>query len=322
MGLRIIEEGFITTIQDLGRYGYQSFGFSVNGVMDNWAMRLANIALNNHETEAVLEMSFLGPSIEFEEDMIICLSGADMSPSINEKPVTNGKPLTVNQGDTLQLRTAKTGIHCYLAVKGGLKIPEVLHSKSTDMKVELGGFQGRKLQTGDVIPIHQPMKSRPFNWYLSKKLFSYLDQNPTVIHFIEGKQYDWFTEESKQTFENELFQLSTQSDRMGYRLTGPSLHFKKQQELITEGVSFGTIQVPSSGHPIVLMADRQPTGGYPKIGQVIQADLPLFSQLRPSKAFTFKKCSLSDAYRRLLATETELNQIRSATKLRWEAIDS
>ncbi|WP_226037100.1 biotin-dependent carboxyltransferase family protein [Aquibacillus saliphilus] len=321
MGIRIIEEGLLTTVQDLGRFGYQSSGFSVSGAMDSWAMQLANIILDNDKGEAVLEMSFIGPSITFEADMIISLTGADMSPKINEKVVKNGKPLSVKNGDTLTLRTAKSGIHCYLAIKGGLDLPNFLNSKSTSLRAQVGGFHGRKLVVGDIIPILTPIQAASFNWSLSPFLFDYISSNDLTIRFLEGRQYDWFTNQSKQHFETEAYQTTTQSDRMGYRLKGMPIHFIHSKELLTEATTFGTIQVPASGQPIILMADRQPTGGYPKIGQVINVDLATLSQVRPSQSFTFLKSTLKEAQTLMNTRQQQLSSLQTFCTLKWKEWD-
>ncbi|MDL4839196.1 5-oxoprolinase subunit C family protein [Aquibacillus rhizosphaerae] len=318
MAIRIIEEGLQTTIQDLGRFGFQSLGFSTNGAIDSKAMRLANILLGNDDNEAVIEMSFIGPSISFESDMVIALTGANMSPKINGKPVLMNKVLAVHAGDSLQLRTGRNGLHTYLSVKGGFNIPPFLNSKSTALNVQVGGYEGRTLKAGDIIPIHTPIKSSNFNWGLGSTIVRYLNMEKPVIHFIEGQQYHWFTDKSIKDFESEIFYTTTQSNRMGYRLTGAKLKLKTKQNLITEATTFGTIQVPANGQPIVLMADSQPTGGYPKIGQVIQADIPKLSQLLPSQGFIFKKCSLEEAQALLYKKEQELNSLRAATQLKWE----
>ncbi|WP_186580765.1 5-oxoprolinase subunit C family protein [Aquibacillus kalidii] len=319
MGLRMIEEGLLTTVQDLGRKGYQSLGFSVNGPMDQLAMRLANIILGNDQNEAVLEMSFLGPSISFESDMIIALTGADMSPRIDDVPVSLGKPLAVKTGQTLQLRTSKSGLYSYLAVKGGLDIPEVLNSKSTSLTAQVGGYNGRKLQTGDFIPIKKSYSYvGRIPWQLDSTLFAYLRSEKPIIRFLEGKQYKSFSSQSLDNFTSKQWKISTKSNRMGYRLIGAELLVNDQKELITEATAFGTIQVPPNGQPIVLMADRQPTGGYPKIGQVIQADLPKLSQLRPTQAFHFQKSSIEEALTELKITENTISRLKVAIASKWK----
>ncbi|MDC3416098.1 biotin-dependent carboxyltransferase family protein [Aquibacillus salsiterrae] len=318
MGMVITDGGFFTTVQDLGRFGLQSLGFSVTGAMDQLAMRLANIVLNNEEDEAVLEMCLVGPSITFEQEMVIALTGADMTPKLNDKYISMARPLQVKKGDTLSLGTAKTGMYSYLAVKGGFQLDNVLGSKSTDTKIGIGGFKGRPLQPRDYLPIFTPTVVSPLRFGLSHTLFDYITVDNSVIQFIEGRQYNWFQSESKRRFETESYQLSTKSDRMGYRLTGKQLSLTKPSELLTEASPLGTIQVPASGEPIILMADRQPTGGYPKIGQIIETDLPIISQLRPSKTITFHRCSIDEARERLIKREQEMKQVKAFCNLKWK----
>ncbi|WP_077624720.1 biotin-dependent carboxyltransferase family protein [Sediminibacillus massiliensis] len=321
MSLRIIEEGLQTSIQDSGRPGSQSSGISVSGAMDSKAMKLANIAVGNHAHEAVLEMSYMGPSITFETDMVIALTGADMSAKINDKPLSLGMPLAVKTGDTLQLRTVRTGMHCYLAVKGGFNIPEILGSKSASIKDDLGGEFSRRLKTGDSIPINTPLKSTPFSWRLSPQLFSYIQEEP-VVRFIEGRQYHWFTEEARQMFMTESYKTTTQSNRMGYRLEGKRINKNKEEDLVTEAATFGTIQIPPDGNPIILMAESQSTGGYPKIGQVIQADLPVLSQVKPGKSVTFKKVSLDEAINELRKERSEILAVQTSANMKWRELAS
>ena len=317
MGLKIVEPGLLTTIQDNGRNGFQSYGFSVSGAMDALAMKLANVLVNNDENEAVLEMSFLGPTITFEKNVIIAITGANMSPKINQSSIPLGKPVFVNSGDTLQLRTAKKGVHSYLAVKGGFDIAKTLGSASTSMNAKIGGISGNKLEALDSIPINKESHYRSFNWMLSHEWLNYMNSTP-IIHFITGRQYNWFTESAKQTFISKSYQVTPKSNRMGYRLDGPGLALNKQMELLSEGTTFGTIQVPPNGKPIVLMADRQPTGGYPKFGQVIQTDLPKLSQLRPNQPFYFKQVSLDESVRWLFNHHYKLSKLRAFINLKWK----
>ncbi|MCT2537228.1 biotin-dependent carboxyltransferase family protein [Aquibacillus koreensis] len=319
MGIRFTKEGFLTTIQDDGRYGYQSLGFSTNGVMDQLAMKHANLLVNNNNVkEAVLEMSIIGPSMTFEADMVIALTGADMSPKVNHKPVPLNKPLVIQAGDRLDLHAAKNGVYTYLAISGGFDIADTLNSKSTALHVGIGGFKGRAIQTGDYLPIRTSLKRTPVHWGLSSDVTSYIYDEKKVIHYIEGRQYDWFTDEAKAAIDEELFQLTPQSNRMGFRLTGPMLEHKETKQLLTEATTFGTIQVPPSGEAIILMADRQPTGGYPKIGQVIQDDLPKLSQIRPGQTFHFVRCTLEEAQQKMLEKERQLNRLQAAIQLKWK----
>ncbi|SDK02755.1 biotin-dependent carboxyltransferase family protein [Sediminibacillus albus] len=318
MALRIIEAGLQTSIQDSGRHGFQSSGFSISGVLDSWAAQLANITVNNRPGEAVLEMSYVGPSITFEADMVIALTGADMAAKIDGRPIALGKPIPVTTGETLQLRTARKGLHCYLSVKGGLNVPSFLGSKSASLKDNLGGdFTGR-LRVGDSIPIHTPLKSKPFSWQLSPELFAYINKNEKKIRFLQGRQIDWFSQEAISRFTSTPYKSSPQSNRMGYQLQGLPLTTNKSKDLTTEAAAFGTIQVPPDGQPIVLMAESQPTGGYPKIGQIIQDDLPVLSQAAPGQPILFQTASLAEAQRELVRNKHSLTALRLFTEMKWK----
>ncbi|MCJ8010093.1 biotin-dependent carboxyltransferase family protein [Lederbergia wuyishanensis] len=310
MTLKIIKSGAYTTLQDLGRNGWQAFGVPVGGAMDRKAARLANILLGNDENEAVLEMTLAGPTIQFDESAIIAIFGANMSPKRNGKAVEPRKPILVSKGDVVTFGAAKSGVRTYLAVKGGFSHPAILGSKSTNARANMG----RPLQAGDVIPFKHAFSFKHFSWGLSYKLETYINDKEMSIRFVKGRQYDFF---EKKDFPKSKYEVGSSSDRMGYRLTGPKLHSNQKVELITEGTTFGSIQVPPNGEPIILMADRQPTGGYPKIGEVISCDLPRLSQIRPGELLRFKEISLKKAQQLLIAQEKELKEIKAACQVKW-----
>ncbi|WP_163538860.1 biotin-dependent carboxyltransferase family protein [Gracilibacillus sp. YIM 98692] len=317
MTLEMIEEGLYTTIQDLGRFGYRSKGFPVSGAMDSFAMQVANILVGNQENEAVMEMSFLGPTIRFTDQATIVITGADMGGNINDKPIPRGQPISVSAGDILQFRTTKEGLYCYLAVKGGFDITPILGSKSTIVRAEWKGMLGRKLEVGDRIPLKESVEAAPVNWRVNPSLFHYFTKTEPVIRYIKGAQSEWFNDEAKMDFESHSWQTTTQSNRMGYRLKGTAVPFANDKQLLTEATSFGAIQVPPDGQPIVLMADGQPTGGYPKIGQVIQADLPKLSQSKPGIPFRFKECSIDDALKAKQKQNDQLKAIKLTLCQKW-----
>jgi antagonist of KipI len=293
MTVTITKAGVLTTIQDSGRFGYQKLGVPCGGAMDDYAMRLANIAVGNDEEEAVIEMTMIGANYKFQEPAVICLTGADMNATLHGKKLELGRPYYIKAGSELRLQAAQNGFRTYLAIQGGIQIPPVLQSKSTYVKAQLGGLNGHPLKPGDVLPIKPPTQLPPTDWKLSPQLFSYI--NDTTIRVIPGKQYEWFTKEMIQTFTQHPYTITPQSDRMGYRLQGETLSIQKNNSLITEGTAFGTIQIPPDGQPIILMADRQPTGGYPKIGNVITVDLPKLAQKRPGKQVRFSFVSIEEA---------------------------
>ena len=292
MSFTIIEEGLYTTIQDLGR-NYRSYGFSVAGPMDRHAMQLANLLVGNKESEAVIEMSFMGPTIQFEHDALIAITGADMSANIEKRSIKRYRPIFVKKGDTLQFRSAKKGTYSYLAVKGGLASPEILGSQSTILRAEMRHSISHPLRNGDTVRLKKDeVPDWKDNWYVTPTIKNYIGAHSQVIRYIKGPQYDWL---DHVAFTNQAWKISTQSNRIGYRLQGKPIKRNKMDELLTEATSFGAIQVPPNGLPIVLMADAQPTGGYPKIGQVIEIDLPKLSQLSLSGTVYFQEVSINEA---------------------------
>ncbi|MBS4196915.1 5-oxoprolinase subunit C family protein [Lederbergia citri] len=313
MALKMIKNGAFTTIQDLGRNRWQAYGVPVGGAMDQMSAQLVNILLGNNENEAVIEMTLVGPTIQFEDNAIISIFGANMSPKLNGQAIEHRKPIHVKKGDIIAFGTAQSGVRTYMAVKRGFSLPEVLGSKSTNAKAHIG----HPLQAGDVIPTNHSYSARKFSWGLSFKLEAYIHDKETPIRFVKGRQYDLFTLESKQAFLESRFKVSPDSDRMGYRLAGPKLCTIQKLELTTEGTTFGSIQVPPDGNPIILMAERQPTGGYPKIGDIISIDLPRLSQFRPGEQILFQEISLKEAQQLLIAQQKELKAIKAACLLKW-----
>ncbi|MFD2656955.1 biotin-dependent carboxyltransferase family protein [Gracilibacillus thailandensis] len=318
MTIEIIEEGLHTTIQDQGRLGYQSYGFSVSGPMDEFAAKMANILVNNDTDEALIEMSFIGPTIKFHQHAIIAITGGNMSANLNDRPIPLAQPIQVKKGDILQFRTVKTGGFGYMAIKGGLDIPEILGSQSTVVRAEVEGVLRGKLAVGDMISFSHSYKTEnQLHWGITPALFNYIEQPAKVIRYLEGPQYDWF---ESDTFEQTKWTASTRSNRMGYLLEGNPIKKRKDQQLLTEATSFGSIQVPPNGQPIILMADGQPTGGYPKIGQVARVDLSKVSQLRPGQPFRFQKITVDEAIILLQCRDRLIRTIQRFCQEKWGGI--
>ncbi|MGK5507861.1 biotin-dependent carboxyltransferase family protein [Brevibacillus formosus] len=330
MSIEVVSPGLCTTVQDRGRHGYQRHGVNVGGAMDALSVQIANMLVGNHRDEAVLELTMKGPTLFFQKDMLIAICGGDLSPTINKKTVKSNRAVWVRSGSILQFSHAKQGCRAYLAVAGGWDVPIVMGSRSTNLRAGFGGLAGRMLQAGDRLE-HNPQSS--FSLYLAKQLeqkaedaaFSYTDwfipcsnfakSWESVIRVIRGDQFDDFTAESRQSFFEQAFQVSPQSDRMGYRLTGPTLALTSPLELISAAVTMGTIQVPPDGQPIILMADRQTIGGYPKIGYVATVDLPIIAQLQPGESVRFQEISLHDAQRALYERERTIHEIKLGMEL-------
>lgn len=322
--LKIIKGGMLTTVQDLGRYGFQKYGVIASGVMDPFAHRIANLLVGNHENAATLEISLIGPAIEFEEDACIAICGGDLSPKIDGIACKMWRILAVPKGSTLSFGAPKKGCRAYLAAAGGISVPEVMHSKSTYLRAEIGGYRGRALKTGDNLELYPvPLKrlaalqraaTAEIEWQIKAPNY----YHEPVVRMMRGRQFDLFDALSKERIFTDPFTVSSHSDRMGYRLEGAHLALETPGELISEPVAFGSVQVPSDGNPIVLMADRQTTGGYPKIGQVASIDLPLIGQLNPGDRIHFKEISLEEAQKRLIDQEQHIRQLKIGIDLKME----
>ncbi|WP_285849129.1 biotin-dependent carboxyltransferase family protein [Metabacillus litoralis] len=325
MTITTLRSGLLTTIQDLGRYGYQKYGVIVSGAMDSYSLRIANLLVGNSEGEAALEITLMGPTLLFEKDMLIAITGGDLSPTIEGASVPLWRPVFVKKGSKLQFGLQKSGCRAYLAVAGGFAVNEIMKSKSTYLRAEIGGYQGRAIQEGDILEVNSmsegafsqieklknKQNKRPFqpaNWSVRWNEFLPLIKNPN-IRVLPGTQYEKFTSHSKEQFFTQSFRVSPQSDRMGYRLSGPAIELEEKLEMLSEAVAHGTIQIPPDGNPIILLADRQTTGGYPKIGQVATVDLPVVAQVMPGQSISFTEITLEDAERLYLEKEKNLKQL-------------
>ncbi len=306
MKMKILSPGPLTTVQDLGRFGYMNTGFSPGGAMDPDSMKKANLLVGNLADTAVLEMTLMGLSAEFDCDTAIAITGADMKPVVDGKRVEMNQTLFVSRGSTLTLSAATLGMRSYLAVFGGFDLPEVMGSLSTNLKCKLGGFHGRRLQAGDEIPLKKCISRGAFP---VRKISSNLcDTENIILHVLLGPQEDYFTSKGLDTFFNERYTVSGQSDRMGIRLEGEKIENKNGVDIISDGIVTGSVQIPPSGTPIVMMADRQTTGGYAKIATVIRRDLARLAQARPGDRVRFMAISEEMAY--LFRKEEKCNELR------------
>lgn len=293
MSIKITNPGPLSTFQDFGRTGYQKQGFPVNGAMDQDAMILANCLTNNPAGEAVIEMTIAGITAIFEETCVISLTGADCTPLINNKPIPMNTAVVIQKGQILRCPMAVNGCRSYLAVSGGFGLPLIMGSASTNLKCGIGGLQGRKLEKGDLIPLKKPCPSLS---HMERRTLPYVPYlKELTVRAVFGPQDDAFTEEGITLFQTQAFKVRPDSDRMGMRLDGPSLPCKKSYDIISDGIAAGSIQVTASGQPIILLSDRQTTGGYAKIAAVITADLPMLAQARPGDTLHFALISIETA---------------------------
>lgn len=301
--------GLLTTIQDLGRHDFQHFGIPVSGAMDPLSLRLANIIVGNPENEAVLEITLVGPVLEFEGEGLIAITGASLSPKINGKSVAMWRTIEVKDNDILSFGAATKGCYSYISIFGGIKVPEVMGSKSTYIRGNYGGIKGRNLKANDYIYIKS---SQPKNSQKNKRLPNkYIPDigSKRPIRFIWGPHDDHFTKEAKKTFVQSTFLVTNHSDRMGYRLHGEKLNHKTSADIISDYVAPGAIQVPSNGQPVVLMADCQMSGGYTKIGMVITVDLPFVAQKKFGDSISFKAFTIDEAQREWKIRERWLSRL-------------
>lgn len=317
MGLEIILPGAFTSIQDKGRRGYLSQGFIESGACDKYSMAAANLFAGNlSEPElAVMEFTLKGGEIYFTSDEVIALAGADMKPLQNGVPVPMYRPVVMKEGDRLSLGMASDGLRTYLAVYGGLSVPTVLGSRSTDLKCCMGGLEGRILRKGDLLESGKSgeeierlafvvnktditsLLGENESWFISpSNPFRYSGNNRYVLlRAVPGPQAEAFTEEGRNTFIRNPYQLTVNCDRMACRLEGPPVEMKKGADIISDGITEGSVQITASGLPIVMMADHQTTGGYAKIATVIWTDVPALAQLRPGEWVTFQYVTAMEA---------------------------
>jgi allophanate hydrolase len=295
-GLKVLAPGLHTTVQDLGRIGYQDIGVPVSGALDGLGLRLANALVGNPQETAALEILASGPTLEVAaETARLALVGTGASLSVRgETPrvVAAGQSVTVRQGDIVQIALGRQSGCCYLAVEGGIAVPRILDSASTYVRAALGGLNGRALQPDDVVPLAKPCASGRTELCAPSRPRAPADQ---PIRVVLGPQQKYFRKEAFATLLDAEFRVSKDTDRMGMRLDGPVLQHRRGWDIVSDAIATGSIQVPGSGQPIVLLADHQTTGGYPKIATVISADLPALGKRRPGDPLRFASVGLGEA---------------------------
>jgi antagonist of KipI len=340
--MRVIRPGALSTLQDLGRYGYQRFGVPVNGPMDEWSHRAVNLLVDNADDAVVLEITLTGPTLNFERDTLIALAGADFGATVNGDPIPMDRAVLVRAGAEFAANTHVRGARGYLAVRGGFEADIVMGSGSTFLHGGVGGRHGRALQRGDRVGIvSHPSKPRGLirlmvqsgTDFVAASVLSTAWETPLPhdsvplpedetllsesrravfsVRCMAGPQWEQFDPISREQFLGTAFRIDEQSDRMGYRLQGSTLALSSPFEMVSEATSFGTVQVPPDGNPIVLMADRQSAGGYPKMAYVATVDLSLLAQAMPGDNVAFTLITLEESQRLYLARETALATLRA-----------
>jgi antagonist of KipI len=294
--------GLLTTVQDEGRYGYQRFGMPVSGAMDIFSLRIANLLAGNPAGSACLEATLTGPGITFDTSCTVAITGADMQPALNGEPVRNWESILCEKGDFLNFGAIRSGCRSYIAFSGGIDVPVVMGSRSTFLRAKTGGYQGRSLQAGDVLSLGQyngktilpAEKIRLHDRFIPRYV------TDPVIHVIPGPEVDRISFEGIRAFLLSGYTVTPQCDRMGYRLAGPPVHMKTETpDIISAGISYGTIQVTGEGQLIILMADRQTTGGYIRMANIAMVDIPAVAQLKPGDTLHFREISVKSAQKLL-----------------------
>lgn len=300
--IKIIRCGMLTTVQDRGRYGYQKYGVTVSGAMDAWSLKAANILIGNDENCAGLEITLLGPHIEFCRDTFISICGGNLGPLLDGDPLPMWQGIRVRSGQILSFSGRVSGCRAYLAVAGGISAPLVLGSRSTFLRGAMGGIGGRPLKDGDVL-FGESSSPTAGLFRLDPGLVPFSGRREWELRVIPGPQVNSFTGEALDIFLNSQYTVSLNADRMGIRLEGRPLEHKEGADILSEAVCFGSVQVPAQGRPIIMMAECQTTGGYTKIAGVITVDHTLAAQCLPGDKVLFQAVRLESAHRLLMERE-------------------
>ncbi|MBC8345571.1 MAG: biotin-dependent carboxyltransferase family protein [Candidatus Marinimicrobia bacterium] len=307
MSITVLKAGLQTTVQDLGRNGYAHYGISASGAADAFSLRIGNLLVGNDESAAALELTILGGDFKFESHAFIALSGSEFEAHLDGESFQNNEGIYVRSGQILSVGQSKEGARTYLCVRGGVDVPYYLSGKTTHVMSKMGGLNGRQLEKGDSIKIGnlssvtQPIHNKDT-----------LDLNCAIIRVTNGLQGEWFSDSTWNYFLSNSFTISDLSSRMGIRLTGNLIQSDRGNEILTEGIPLGAIQVPGSGDPIISFVEHQTTGGYPKIANVITADLCKVGQLKPGDTFKFQRVSIEEGERLRLEQESFIQSLKAS----------
>ena len=318
MSIEVLKAGIADTIQDFGRYGHQHLGINPSGVMDINGMSIANALIGNPLNEAVIELRFPASTLYFNQPTLIAMSGGDFSAKLNGRSIPINHPVYVSGKSELKFTRLAEGNFLYLAIHGGVQSDSWLNSKSTNNKAFLGGINGRALRKNDKIILNKKIQQRDsvvFPWYANTNdLYS----STECIRCIKGNEFDWLKVKSQKDLLSGTFKIKSTSDRMGYQLDGVSLKRSSNTEMLSTAVTSGTVQLLPSGNLIVLMADHQTTGGYPRVAHVLQADLPKLVQYKLNKNFKFDFVQLSEAEILLVNRQRLIKQLEFSCNLKFK----
>ena len=319
MELKIIKAGMFTSVQDLGRWGHQADGVPVAGAMDLEALRFGNVMLGNAESAAALEVTIIGPEIAVSGEGLVVFSGADLGFCVNGEEYGSWTVAALREGDVLSFTAPKSGCRGYLCFGGGIDVPVVMGSRSTYTRAKIGGYQGRALIAGDTLKTgeQRPAWRKLADFILPLELRpNYSADKPLKI--LTGLQEEAFTKEGVETLFSSDYTVSTETDRMGTRFEGPKIkHGERGADIVSDGIPMGAVQIPGHGMPISMMADRQTTGGYTKIGVLTPASIQALAQRMPGTKVRFKKATMEEAIAELRHTRDATEKI---ARLRASAI--
>ena len=309
--LEILAPGPLTTVQDRGRFGFGRFGIAPSGALDSFSLRIGNLLVGNREDEACLEITLLGLKVRALVDLLIAVTGADLQPHLNRKPLQMWRSHIIREGEALSFTGPRSGCRAYLALGGGISVTPLMESKSTNLSSAFGGFEGRALRKGDILASDSPRLHLKAEGKALDRKFTPTYGKYWILRVLFGPQDDHFTEKAKKTFLNSSFNVTPHSDRTGIRLSGPVIRTRAgmEESIISEGVVSGTIQIPGDGQPIIILGETV-TGGYRKIATVISADLPLLGQMKPGDQVNFEGVSMEDAYHALGKLEGIIKRFR------------
>jgi len=308
MGIIIDNPGLLTTIQDEGRFHYGQFGVTPSGPMDVESFQIANLLVGNNPGESALEATVLGPTFRVTEDAILAIVGADMAPELNGIAIPMNHSVLAPAGSVVKLQAAKNGSRTYIAFYGGFDVPAVMGSRATSLQNHIGGINGRKLAKGDELSL-RTVPDTPQKFSNRSVAHQIRRKHENIIRVLLGPQEEYFTEAGLRTFLNTPYTVSREFDRMGCRLEGEAIQHEADGNIISDGIVNGAIQVPTTGQPSIMLAERQATGGYTKIATVISADLPVIGQCCPGDIIRFQKVSLEEAHRLLKERKSRMDDL-------------
>lgn len=311
--IKVEKPGLSTSIQDLGRYGYQQYGMVAAGAMDSFALQVGNLLVGNPRNAAGIEAVIMGPQFKFLKDTVIAICGADLSPTIDGDKIPLWTSIPVHKGQTLAFGHPKNGAYTYITVAGGIETEVVMGSRSTYVKASIGGKEGRFLRKDDILEGGNSTLRSPFiKRRLPPSLIPEYDRH-SKIRVVLGPDNDAFKKSSVKTFLSEKYEMTKHTDRMGARLKGPKIEHRSGADIISDSIFPGTIQVPANGQPIILLADRQTTGGYTRIANVISVDIAKVAQNLPGAEFEFEEISVKEAQQLYIEREKLFRKLSIGT---------